>query len=206
MPDARVRAPLVTALILAGGKATRMGGAPKHALLVGGQRILDRQCAVLEPRVSEILVSIGAASAVIAAAIEGDFANLRVVRDEVADQGPLAGIASGLTAARTPWVIVVACDLPRVTGAIVDLLLERADGDGCAFRIGGRPEPLLCVLHTRVAEIARARVASGQLRASELLTNAGLRLVWLDEAAVRAVDPELRALRNINAVADLRDA
>ncbi len=195
----------VTALILAGGKATRMGGAAKHALVVGGQRILDRQCAVLEPRVSEILVSIGAGTAAAAAKIEGDCANLRVVRDEVADQGPLAGIASGLTAARTPWAIVVACDLPYVTGAIVDLLLERADGDGCAFRIAGRPEPLLCVLHTRVAEVARARVASGQLRASELLTDAGLRLVWLDETAVRAVDPELRALRNINAPADLRD-
>ena len=47
----------VTALILAGGRATRLGGVDKHALVVDGLSIFDRQCNVLLPRVADIIVS-----------------------------------------------------------------------------------------------------------------------------------------------------
>jgi molybdopterin-guanine dinucleotide biosynthesis protein A len=47
----------VSALILAGGKATRFGGIAKHLLVVDGETIFARQVRVLAPRVAEILVS-----------------------------------------------------------------------------------------------------------------------------------------------------
>ena len=76
----------VSALILAGGKATRFGGAAKHQLVVDGETIFARQVRVLAPRVAEILVS--------GPTIEG----YRTVRDVVEGAGPLAGIAAGLAA------------------------------------------------------------------------------------------------------------
>ena len=70
-----------TALILAGGRATRFGGIAKHALVVDGATILERQRAVLGPRVAEVLIS-GAL----------DVPGLRTVHDVVVGVGPLAGI------------------------------------------------------------------------------------------------------------------
>lgn len=191
-----------TALILAGGRATRFGGIAKHALVVDGATILERQRAVLGPRVAEVLIS-GAL----------DVPGLRTVHDAVVGVGPLAGIAAGLAAATTEWLLVVACDMPDLHGGLVDLLLARAgEGDGrvaaadaVGLRIGGLPEPLLCALRVAPARAAiDAMLAAGRYKASRLLTDEGLRVSWIEEAAVRVVDPELRGLRNINEPADLR--
>ena len=191
-----------SALILAGGRATRFGGIAKHALVVDGATILERQRAVLGPRVAEVLIS-GAL----------DVPGLRTVHDVVVGVGPLAGIAAGLAAATTEWLLVVACDMPDLHGGLVDLLLARAgerDGrvaaaDAVGLRIGGLPEPLLCALRVAPARAAiDAMLAAGRYKASRLLTDEGLRVSWIEEAAVRQVDPELRGLRNINEPADLR--
>lgn len=180
----------VSALILAGGKATRFGGIAKHEIVVDGQTIFARQIAVLAPRVAEILVS-----------SPRDIAGYRTVRDQIEGVGPLAGIAAGLAACRTPWLLVLAGDMPYITGALIDLLRRGVWAgpavDAVGIRLGGRPEPLVCVVHTRVLPIVMGRIASRDYKASRLLTDAGLRVHWIDDA-----DP--LALRNINAPEDLR--
>lgn len=185
-----------SALILAGGKATRLGGVDKRELLVGGRTIFDRQCEVLRPRVAEILVSSPRA-------VPG----FRTVADAVPGGGPLAGIAAGLAAATTPWLLVIAGDMPYVSGDLLDLILGRAAAgiDAVGIRIGELPVPLLCLLRTGAARPAiEARLAGARLKASRLLTDGDLRVAWLDEPAVRAIDPELRAMFNVNEPDDLR--
>jgi molybdopterin-guanine dinucleotide biosynthesis protein A len=178
----------VSALILAGGKATRMGGVAKHELVVDGRSIFDRQVAVLAPRVAEILVS--------SPARVGSY---RTLRDPVEGAGPLAGIAAGLRATTTPWLLVVAGDMPYLTGELLDRLIAATGDelDAVGVRAGGLPEPLLCVLHARVLAAVERRLAAGRYKASGLLTDEGLRLRWLDDA-----DPA--ALRNLNSPEDLR--
>lgn len=185
----------VTALILAGGRATRLGGVDKRTLRVGGASIFERQCAVLAPLCADILVS-----------TPGAAPGYRTVADAVPGGGPLAGIAAGLAHATTPWLLVVAGDMPHLSAPVLGLLLGAAgDGvDAVGIRIGGRPEPLLCLY--RVAPVrprVEARLAAGQLKASALLTDDGLAVAWVDEPALRAIDPDLRALTNINTPADL---
>ena len=184
----------VSALILAGGRATRLGGVDKRELVVEGRSIFDRQCEVLAPRVAEILVSSPRADP-----------GHRTVADAVPGAGPLAGIAAGLAAA-TPWLLVVAGDMPYVSGALLDLVLARAgaDVDAVGIRIGELPEPLLCLLRVAAARPAlEARLAAGQLKASRLLTDGDLRVAWISEPELRAIDPSLRALFNVNAPEDL---
>jgi molybdopterin-guanine dinucleotide biosynthesis protein A len=187
----------VTALVLAGGKATRMGGIAKHELVIGGRTIFERQRELLAPRVDEILVS-GA-----------DVAGYRTVRDAAAGIGPLAGIAAGLAAVASSrstsgradgWMLVVAGDMPFLTAALLDrMLASRGDDlDAVGVRAGGLPEPLLCVLHARVREVVDRRIAAGHYKASGLFTDEGLRVVWVDE-----IDP--RTVANINSQADLRE-
>lgn len=182
-------------MILAGGRATRLGGVDKRALVVDGMTIFDRQCQVLLPRVTEIIVSTPAA-------VPGH----RTVVDPVVDAGPLAGIAAGLASASTPWLLVVAGDMPYVTGALIDRMLAEVapDLDAVGLRIGDWPEPLLCALRVAAARpVVERRLAERRLKASELLTADGLRVAWLDEHALRAIDPELRSLFNVNEPGDL---
>jgi molybdopterin-guanine dinucleotide biosynthesis protein A len=185
----------VSALILAGGRATRLGGVDKRELVVEGRTIFERQCEVLRPRVAEILVS-----------SPREVPGHRTVADAVPGAGPLAGIAAGLAAAATPWLLVVAGDMPYVSGALIDLVLARAgDGvDAVGIRIGALPEPLLCLLRAGAARPAiAARLAGARLKASRLLTDGDLRVAWITEPEVRAIDPALRALFNVNEPGDL---
>ncbi len=185
-----------SALILAGGRATRLGGVDKRELVVEGRTIFARQCEVLAPRVAEILVS-----------SPREVAGYRTVADAVPGAGPLAGIAAGLAAATTPWLLVVAGDMPYLGGALIELVLAHAgDGvDAVGIRIGDLPEPLLCLLRVAAARPAiAARLAGARLKASRLLTDGDLRVAWIPEPALRAIDPELRALFNVNQPEDLR--
>lgn len=175
----------VSALILAGGKATRLGGVAKHELVVGGETIFARQVRVLAPRVREILVS-----------APRDVAGYRTVRDALVGVGPLAGIAAGLAACATPWLLVVAGDMPHITSALVDRMLALRGDDAVGVRVGGLPEPLVCVLHARTLPVLERRLAAGRLKASGLLEDEGLRVRWIDDA-----DPA--ALTNVNAPEDL---
>src|SRR5262245_31762574 len=87
----------IAAAILAGGRAARLGGAPKPLLQVGGSAILDRQLEVLSPRFSPIIVATAAAepsSAGIDAAFEAR--GLIVARDRYAGRGPMAGLHAAL--------------------------------------------------------------------------------------------------------------
>ena len=185
----------ITALILAGGKATRMGGVDKRELVIEGRTIFERQVEALAPCVVEIIVS-----------SPRPIAGYRSVRDAVAGAGPLAGIAAGLAAAATPWLFVIAGDMPYVHRAFVELVVSRAE-DGCdavGIRIGGLAEPLCTVM--RVAawrEVVARRLAAGRLKASSLLTDESLRVRWIEEDELRAVDPHLRALHNVNAPEDM---
>ena len=185
----------VTAVILAGGKATRLGGVDKREIVVDGLTIFERQVEALAPCVAEIIVSSPRA-----------IAGYRSVADPVAGAGPLAGIAAGLAAATTPWLLVLAGDMPHVHRAFLALLVSRGDAecDAVGIRIGGLPEPLCTLL--RVATwrpIVAARIAAGRLKASALLTDESVRIRWIEEADVRAIDPDLRALHNVNAPEDL---
>ncbi|MDX2089927.1 MAG: molybdenum cofactor guanylyltransferase [Kofleriaceae bacterium] len=181
----------VTALVLAGGRATRMGGIDKRALVVEGRSIFERQCEVLAPRVAEIVVSLAPG----AAAVEGH----RTVTDAIAGVGPLAGIAAGLAAVATPWLLVVAGDMPYISAALVDRMLAAVTDaiDAVGVRVAGMPEPLVCVLRVAPARAAvERRLAAKRYKASTLLTDEGLRVAWLDEVDTHVV-------RNLNAPQDL---
>jgi molybdopterin-guanine dinucleotide biosynthesis protein A len=186
----------VTALILAGGRATRLGGIDKRELVIEGRTIFARQVEVLAPCVAEIIVS-----------SPRQVAGYRTVTDAIVGVGPLAGIAAGLAAASTPWLLVVAGDMPYISRAVIELVLSQLadERDAIGIRIGGWPEPLLCALRcTTCAPVVERRIAAEHRKVSRLLTDGELRVCWLEERDLRAVDPELRALFNVNAPDDLR--
>ena len=106
----------LTALILAGGKSTRFG-ADKARYAVEGRAMIERVVAVVAPVAEALLISVGE---------EGvDYAvpGARQVVNRVEGAGPLAGLHAGLAVAETPWLLVVACDMPFITPVVMQALL-----------------------------------------------------------------------------------
>jgi molybdenum cofactor guanylyltransferase len=197
MELARELAMDLAAAILAGGKASRMGGRAKSFLLVEGRRIIDRQLEVLRPLFAEILIG---ANDVAAYAGFG----LPVVPDAVPDQGPLAGILAVLEAARADHVLVIACDMPRVTAAALRLVMAPdAPEDVVVPVVGGRPEPLFARYSRRCAAAIRRQLAAGERKVTRFFDDPGLGVRAIEESTLRALDPSLAFLGNCNAPADL---
>lgn len=181
----------VAACIIAGGRARRLGGACKPLLVVDGRTILERQRAVLAPRATEVLISLAGPGPL---AEQG----LRPVYDAVVDAGPLAGLGAAFAATAQPWLLVVAGDMPHLAPAVLDALLAAAgDGvDAVVPRVAGYPEPLCALYGRRAAAVVAASLAAGQRRTQAILDQ--LRVAWLDEPALRALDPALRTFTNVN--------
>jgi len=134
----------VTGVILAGGRATRMGGTDKGLVAVNGRPMIAWVLDALRPQVADVLINANRNHDVY-----GEFGS-RVVDDGDSDfRGPLAGIASGMRAARTPWVAVVPCDSPLIHGDLVARLHEAAVASGsriAAAHDGERLQPVFALL------------------------------------------------------------
>ena len=107
-----------TAIILAGGDSRRMGR-DKAGLVVGNRTLLQQVAAAMGKVFPEVIVSVRR--------LRKDI-DLPQVCDGQADQGqppgagPLAGVMAGLGCLETTWAFVVACDMPFVQPAMVELL------------------------------------------------------------------------------------
>jgi molybdopterin-guanine dinucleotide biosynthesis protein A len=164
----------VSAAILAGGRARRFSGADKAALPVGRARIIDRQLAAISALTDDIRIVANDAAR---------YAELgvRVIPDAIADAGPIGGIYSALMDARREWTIVLACDLPFVTAALLERLageiVGEPDVDAIAPRSARGLEPLCALYHRRCATVARSRIARGDLAALGLLDAVRVRVL-----------------------------
>ncbi len=192
--DGAATFPDVTLAILAGGQGTRLGGVAKGLLRVGGLTTLERLRAFGSHFADSLLV----ANAPEPYARFG----LRTVADVVKGKGAPGGVHAALGAARTEWVFAVACDMPFVTEAAARVVLDArgADVDAVCIEHDGRWEPLFAAYRTeRVTRWGEALAEDPSLRRVLL----GLRTRLLPVDALRAVDPELRALANVNTPEDL---
>ena len=189
----------VAAAIIAGGPARRLGGATKPLLEIAGQAVADRQLAVLRPIFPRLLVVANDPAPWRARGVE-------VVADRVAGAGPLAGLSAALEAAGDAEAVVcLAGDLPFLSPALLTALRDRApEADALAPRPAGRAEPLCARYAVRARAAVDARLAGGRLALHELL--AELATVWLDDAALAALDPGGLSFVNLNTPDDLRRA
>jgi molybdopterin-guanine dinucleotide biosynthesis protein A len=138
-----------TAVLLAGGKSSRMGQ-DKAGLVIEGMLLWRRQLATLEATgASEILIS-GRAGGPYS---ESSF---RIVEDAEPGLGPIGGVATAMAYAQYPLVLVLAIDLPRMTSAYLQALLSRAP---VVPRRADRFEPLAAIYSKSCLEVFQRRVA-----------------------------------------------
>jgi formate dehydrogenase accessory protein FdhD len=190
----------VTAAILAGGRSTRMG-VDKTLLAVDGESLLLR---VVESvgRVCEHTVVV--TNRPEQAGEAGLSINVPVLADEVPFQGPLGGLVTALKDAPDEWVLAVAADMPWLEPELVRALWDARDGAQVVVPVTDKGlEPLLALYHRDCLPIARRVLKSGRRRIVAMFSE--LRVVEVPVEALRAADPQLRSLVNVNTPEDLAD-
>ena len=150
--------PGITALILCGGRATRLGGIEKPLADLGGKSLLAHVIARLEPQVESIVLSVGRGSAQYAGF------GYPVVVDDDPDQGPLAGIVSALAVVDTPWTLTTPADTPFLPSDLVHALAPSCRDHGAAVvSAGGHRQNLAMLLdRTQAASLAEFYAAGGR--------------------------------------------
>ena len=197
----QARLPL-TAAVLAGGRSLRMG-IDKALLAVDGEPLVVRVVGVVRRVCAHTLVITNRPETL---AQVGLPAGVSILADEVAYQGPLGGLATAMAAAENEWVLAVAADMPHLEPAVIRALWDVRDGVDMVLPVGEKgPEPLLALYRVEAClPAARAALATGRRRIVAM--SASLRVAELPLEALRAVDPDLRSLLNVNTPADLADA
>jgi molybdopterin-guanine dinucleotide biosynthesis protein A len=189
----------VTGVILAGGRASRLGGVDKAALDIDGRPVIERVIAALSS-VAERLIAI-----VNDDRFDAD-ARLTVIRDPDPHAGVLPALQAALAATTTPLAVVVACDMPFLHAGLIAHLIDSArDVDAVVPIVDGRPEPMHAVYRAEPCSSAiGAALARDQRRMIAFLDD--VRTLRVDEATLRQFDPDLRSFFNVNTPEDLAEA
>jgi molybdopterin-guanine dinucleotide biosynthesis protein A len=185
------------AAIIAGGKAERLGGQCKGLLEIAGRRIVDRQREALGAVFDRVFLVANDPSPWVGL-------GLVIVPDRVPGAGPLAGIdaALGALGPDEDAVVCVAGDMPFLDPRALALLRDHAPAAAAVVPlVGNRPDPLFARYARSCAAIVQRALAEGRLKTAGLL--ADLDVSYLDEATLRAIDPALTFLTNVNTPEDL---
>ncbi|MFY9260767.1 MAG: molybdenum cofactor guanylyltransferase [Gallionella sp.] len=169
-----------TALILAGGESRRMGQ-DKANLLLGEYTLLQRVTSSLRPLFVDMLVSVRHPRT---------DCDLPQICDDTDHAGPLAGLLAGMTQTPTPWLFVVACDMPFISPSLVQALsaYRHEAWDAVVPVVDGHPQPLAAFYATRLVNKVRENLnGSGKHSLRALLTQCAV--CYVQESELRAADP-----------------
>lgn len=177
----------ITGLILAGGAATRMGGADKGLTRFAGEPLAARAIKRLAPQVGALLISANRNLQ------EYERLGSPVIIDRRANHpGPMAGWEVALSTAKTPWILSVPCDAPFFPE---DLAHRLSAGIGNApaalVRTPGGRQPVFALLHRSLLPDLTSALDQGALAAGRWLHQIGAQEVPFDdeESFVNVNDP-----------------
>ena len=189
---------LITGLILAGGRGSRMGNVDKGLQSFRGKPMAQHAIERLLPQVGSVMVN----------ANRNLERWLELAAPVWADEtpgfaGPLAGLEAGLRHCVTPWLLAVPCDSPFLPPDLAERLgaaVEQADAD-LAFAVtrepGMRPQPhpVFCLVKTSRLPVLSRYLAEGGRRMDGW---------YADLKAVEVLFEDADAFRNINTLDELQ--
>ena len=185
----------VTAVILAGGQARRMGGADKGLMLLDGRPLIAWVLVRIQPQVDEIIIS---ANRNLEQYAQFGFP---VISDEIPDYaGPLAGLHRAMQTARNALILTVPCDTPFLPITLTPLLTAALASESAQIavpRAGDRTHHAVMLCQKSLAPDLAAYLASGERRVMEWQRRLKQVVVPFDEA---------EAFTNFNTPEDLEKA
>lgn len=185
------------AVVLAGGRARRLGGRDKAFLLFHGRYLIEHVFATCEQLFEQIIV---------VTRTPEDYRRYPVfaVTDLVDEGGSLAGLYTGLQVSSHPRNFVVACDMPFICADFIAHMARemQEDDDVLLPAMGSHGEPLHAFYTKRCVEPIRRSLREERYRLIDFHDE--VRVRYIPEHEIRQFDPDLHMLANINYPSDMK--
>lgn len=182
-----------TAIILAGGKSSRMGE-DKGLVLLDGKSMAEHLLQLFDYlMINSIIISNNP--------VYKQF-NVPVYEDLIKEKGPLGGIYTGLSVTDTEKNIVVSCDVPCLSPRLIEILLSSSDNELITtLSFKGKSHPLIGIYSKLVKDNLLNEIQDGRLRVRDFVEKNHSKIIELDE--MMFVDIE-RELQNVNTKEELK--
>ncbi len=135
----------ITGVILAGGRARRMGGKDKGLIRLNNRPMIEYVIDALRPQVSALMINANRNIQTYA-----ELSGCPVITDIISDYaGPLAGMASAMQAADTEYILTVPCDSPFIAGHLAARLYSALRQQRARLSVAGdgrRMQPVFALL------------------------------------------------------------
>jgi molybdenum cofactor guanylyltransferase len=150
---------LITGIVLAGGRGSRMGGIDKGLQLYNDTPLAKHAIQRLQPQVGNLLINANRNIEIYK--IWGSDVNAEVIVDGLADfAGPLAGFLVGLQQCKTPFLMTVPCDTPRFPSNLVARLSDALVQNNADIAMVSSPDeegvmrhqPVFCLMKRELLE------------------------------------------------------
>lgn len=188
------RTNVISAIILAGGKSTRIGSnRDKSKMKLMGISLLDRVIANI------IATNYFKENNIIIIGPKNKYSNYKkVVEDIYPQKGPLGGILTGLLASDTFYNLIVGCDMPFIRKELIRLLLQNISDHDIIIPGYGKElfEPLCAVYSKKCVDIIEKNIKADKLAVRSIFPYLNVRIV--EEQDIKKIDPELISFFNIN--------
>ncbi len=178
-----------SAIILAGGKSTRMEK-NKALLTISGFTLIERVVRNLEPYFGEILISAQNPALF-------DFLPYKIITDEQPGQGPVMGILSGLRASANEVNFVTGCDIPDIDVSFLERMIAYTSGYDVVVPVSGEDkyEPLFAFYNKSVIRCIDQLLARGHRKIIKLFPMCRTKYISFENSGW---------YRNLNTMADYR--
>lgn len=194
-----------SAAILAGGAATRMGGAVKGLLEVKGKPLVAHLVETLAPLFDEVLLVVKD-EAPYAAFLAGQGPQVRIVRDAWQHRSSLTGIHAALSHCSHEHCFVTACDTPLLRPLLLQALLERLELEDdvvLPLKPDGYFEPLCALYSRRCLPYIDDQLSREQFKIIRFFDK--VRVRPLPTERLLECDPALVSFKNANTPEDLAE-
>jgi molybdenum cofactor guanylyltransferase len=186
--------PGVNGIILAGGKSSRYGS-NKALVELNGTRLIERVVRVMKAVFQEVILVTNTPE-------DYAFLELPMVQDLIKGLGPIGGIYTGLETISEKAGFFVACDMPFLHEGLVRHMVEvRENHDAVVPRMGWMIEPLHALYTKNCLPVIKASIDAHEYQIAKCFQK--LRVKYLEREELRAFDPDLMSLFNINVPKDL---
>jgi molybdenum cofactor guanylyltransferase len=187
-----------TAVILAGGKSSRMGF-DKQNIKQNGRLLIEKQIDVLQNIFNEIIVVTSKPE------LYKSF-NCILASDELKDFGPLGGIHAGLAAANSQFSYFLACDMPNINQDYITYMLKiinkfSKDQQAIITRFGNWLEPFNAFYSKDLIPVIEQAYKDKSIKIGNML--AKVQVHYIDELDARAFNPDWSMFANINTQEEL---
>lgn len=150
----------ITAVILAGGQGSRLGGQDKGLVIYKNKPLIEHILTAIEPQVNSVLISANRNTDIYRTY------GYPVVNDSLKDyQGPLAGLSAAMTIAQTEYIISMPCDAPLLPYNLVSRLmlsLQQQPQSIVVAHDGQRLQPVYALIPVKLLNSLNNFLANGE--------------------------------------------